>query len=342
MELQELIQEIRRTNTETISEEATLNSIYDPVLSGIGDTRILPYDDTTVEGSIQIKCEFENPTGSMKDRIAYGMIAYLIASGQVSKDDLIVEGSSGNTGGAVALVANRLGYDAVITTPEENSPQKHGYITAFGAELVTCPNVPSDDERHYRNEAKRIADERGGVWLDQYTNQLNPRVHYRWTGPEITEQYPEVTHVVAPMGTGGTTSGIAKHIKEYDESITTVGVDAEKSNISAVFCGGEPGEYETVVEGLGKSDELPTMWFDYIDEIRDVTDEDALGQARQAARNRGFLIGGSSGAALSVAREIASEDPDSNIIVIACDGGEQYFDTLFDDTWFEKHGTASQ
>lgn len=341
MELQKLITEIRGQSSDTTPAESAFASVVDPVLSAIGDTRMLPYDDPALEGSLRLKCEFDNPTRSMKDRIAYGMIAHLTLSDELSGGDLVVEGSSGNTGGAVSLVANRLGYDAVITSPAENSPQKLGYVTAYGAELITCPNVPSDDDRHYRQEAERVAEERGGVWLDQYTNQLNPKVHYRWTGPEITEQCPEMTHVVAPMGTGGTMSGIAKHVKEYDESITTIGVDAEGSNISAAFYDKEPGEYETAVEGLGKGGELPTMWFDYVDEIRNVSDRRAFDQARAAAQEQGVLIGSSAGAALSVGREIAVENPDSTVVTIACDGGEQYFDTLFNEAESPPEETTS-
>ncbi|MCU4743066.1 cysteine synthase family protein [Natronoglomus mannanivorans] len=310
----------------------------DPILAAIGETPMVPYEDPAIDGSIHVKCEFDNPTGSMKDRIAYGMITELESEGVLSPGELIVEASSGNTAGAVALVANRLGYEAVITAPDGTSPQKLGYVEAFGAELVSCPDVDADDERHYRATAERIADERGGVLLDQYSNQANPAVHAAWTGPELTDQCPEVTHVVAPMGTGGTMSGIAKHVKAYDDSVTTVGVDAVQSNISTAFSGAESGPYETAVEGLGQDEKLPTMWFDYVDEVRSVSDEAAFAHARRGAREGGLLVGPSSGAALSVAREIASVDSDAVVVTIACDGGEQYFDTVFDDEWLAERG----
>lgn len=310
----------------------------DPVLRAIGDTPVVPYETPPGSGSVNVKCEFDNPTGSMKDRVAYGMIADLERRGDLEPGDLIVEASSGNTAGAVALVANRLGYEAVVTAPAGNSPGKLGYVEALGADLVRCPDVPSDDDRHYRREARRIAEARDGVWLDQYGNQSNPRVHAAWTGPEITDQCPDLTHVVAPMGTGGTMSGIAKHVKRYDDSVTTVGVDAARSNVSAAFADGEFGPYETDVEGLGQSDRRPTMWFEHIDEVRSVADEDALRLTRRAASEQGLLVGGSSGAALWVAREIASEEPDATIVTIACDGGEQYFDTVFDDDWMAERG----
>ncbi|QKY21773.1 cysteine synthase family protein [Halolamina sp. CBA1230] len=300
-------------------------NIEDPILSLIGGTSLIEYPEP-LAGDLRVKLEKENPTGSMKDRIAVGMILEMQRSGKLSEDDLVVEASSGNTAGGVALAANRLGYESVITTPETTSGQKMGYVESLGADLVTCPDVDSDHEDHYRNRARAIADERGGIFLNQYQNQLNPQVHEKWTGPELWDQTDELTHVVCPMGTGGTLSGIGKHIKEQDPSVEIVGVDAEKSNISSAFYGDEPVEYSTRIEGLGKSGETPTMWFDYIDRVESVDDETAVSFARTAATEHGLLIGTSSSAALKVARDIAEDDEDAHVVLIACDGGEQYFD----------------
>lgn len=314
-------------------------NITDPVLSEIGDTPLFPYQEQSLSGTVKIKAEYDNPTGSMKDRIAVGMLKELELADEIEPGDLVVEGSSGNTAGAVAMAANRLGYECIITTPVGNSSQKLGYVESLGAQLVTCPDVSSDDPNHYRNRAKEIAANRGGVWLDQYSNQTNPTIHSMWTGPELVEQYPELTHVVCPMGTGGTMSGIAKYIKEeHDQDVTTVGVDAVDSNVSNAYYGHEEGEYDTEVEGLGKGHELPTMWFDAIDEVRSVPDRDAFLQARRAANQYGLLIGGSAGAALHIGREIAIQKPEAEVAVIACDGGEQYFDTVFNDDWMDERG----
>jgi len=301
--------------------------IDDPVLSLIGNTPMVNFPQN-LAGDLLIKLEKENPTGSMKDRIALGMVLEMEKSAELTDGDLIVEASSGNTAGGVALVANRLGYDSVITTPRTTSPQKTGYVKAFGADLVKCQDVDSSSEDHYRNTAERIAENRGGVFLDQYHNQLNPEVHKKWTGPELWNQVDDLTHVVCPMGTGGTLSGIGKYIKQKDESVEIVGVDADKSNISSAFYGEEPVEYCTEVEGLGKGSETPTMWFDYIDRVASVDDETAMSWTRKSAEEHGLLIGPSSGAALSVASRIAENDGDANIAMIACDGGEQYFDTI--------------
>lgn len=302
----------------------------DPILGSIGDTSLVRYPGGEMD-NLYCKLETENPTGSMKDRIAMGILSKHLADGEY---DTVVEASSGNTAGAVALVANRLGVDCHLTCPESTSGQKVGYMHAFDAEVHECPDVDEGHPDHYHRVAERLAGELDAFFVDQYHRLGNPRVHYRWTGPELWSQMgTEMTHVVCPMGTGGTLSGTAHYLKERAEEtgepVTVVGVDAEASNISTAFYGGEDGPYDTDVEGLGKGHELPTMRFEYIDEIRDVTDEQAFEQARVAATEHGLLIGPSSGAALSVAEEISAANPDSTVVTFVCDGGEQYFDTLF-------------
>jgi cystathionine beta-synthase/cysteine synthase A len=303
----------------------------DPILSRIGNTPMIAYPGVA-DGRLLCKLESENPTRSMKDRIAMGILTEAL---QKNDYHTVVEASSGNTAGAVALVANRLGVTCKLTCPEGTSPDKIGYMKALGAEVHTCPDVDSDHPDHYRAVARRLADEEGAFLVDQYHNLDNPGVHYRWTGPEIwTQAGAEMTHLVSAMGTGGLLSGSARHIKEQAEKegrdVTVVGVDAERSNISTAFYGEEPVPYETTVEGLGKGGDLPTMWFDYIDEVRSVPDDTAYQQARASAQEHGLPIGPSAGAALSVALEIHAAHPDARVVTIICDGGEQYFDTLFD------------
>ncbi|WP_137288545.1 PLP-dependent cysteine synthase family protein [Natronorubrum halophilum] len=311
----------------------------DPVLARIGDTPLIEYPESTDGGDLFLKLESDNPTGSMKDRLALGIVRELETDGRLTDGDVVVEASSGNTAGAISLVTNRLGYDSVLTVPAGTSPQKIGYVRSFGSEIVECPNVDADDKRHYRKTAERIAAERDGIWIDQYSNQLNPTVHYEWTGPELWDQAAgDLTHVVCPMGTGGTASGIAKFLTERKPDVRVIGVDAEESNISTAFYGTESGVYDTEVEGLGKGHELPTMWFEYVDEVRSVDDERAFVQARRAAAECGVLVGGSSGAAIAVARDVARDRPDAKIVVIGCDSGDQYFDTVFDDAWMRERG----
>ena len=303
----------------------------DPVLSLIGNTPLISYPGTD-RGRVLCKLENKNPTRSMKDRIAMGILSEALATGEY---DTVVEASSGNTAGAVAFVANRLGVTCKLACPESTSRQKIGYMKAFGAEVHECPSdVESGHPDHYRSVAQRLAEEEGAFLVDQYHNQSNPGVHYQWTGPEIWSQAGErMTHLVGAMGTGGVLSGSARHVQEEaaaeGRDVTVVGVDATQSNISTAFYGKEPVPYDTTVEGLGKGGELPTMWFDYIDEMRNVDDERAFAQARESATEHGLLIGPSAGAALSVALDISQEQPDATVVTIVCDGGEQYFDTLF-------------
>jgi cysteine synthase len=303
----------------------------DPVLGLIGDTPMIDYPGAE-RGRLRCKLESENPTRSMKDRIAMGILTEALRDGEY---DTVIEASSGNTAGAVALVANRLGVDCTLTCPESTSRSKIGYMKAYGAEVHTCPNVESGHPEHYRAVARRLAEEDEDAFLvNQYHNQGNPSVHHRWTGAEIWSQAgADMTHLVSAMGTGGLLSGSGRRVKEEAEAagrdVTVVGVDAQDSNISTAFYGEEPVPYDTRVEGLGKGGELPTMWFDYIDEVRSVSDDEAFRQAREAAREHGLLIGPSAGAALSVALDIHEAQPDARVVTIVCDGGEQYFDTLF-------------
>ncbi|WP_247730624.1 PLP-dependent cysteine synthase family protein [Halovivax limisalsi] len=300
----------------------------DPLLDLVGDT---PLVRSPTNQNVLCKLETENPTRSMKDRVAMGI---LVEASSEYDFDTVVEASSGNTAGAVAFVANRLGLECHVTCPETTSQQKIGYMKAFGATVHLCPSVDEEHSEHYHSVAKDLVDEHDAFFVNQYENQANPEVHYRWTGPEIWQQAGEtMTHLVCAMGTGGTLSGAARFIKERaqerDADVNIVGVDAENSNISAAFDGSEYGEYDTEVEGLGKGRELPTMWFEYIDEVRNVSDDRAFEQARSAAVDHGLLIGPSAGAALSVSHDIVAEEPDSTVVAVVCDGGEQYFQTLF-------------
>jgi len=302
----------------------------DPILGLIGNTPMIPYPGTEVD-NLFCKLETENPTRSMKDRVAMGILTEALANGDY---DRVVEASSGNTAGAVALVCRRMGIDCTVTCPSTTSAQKIGYMRAYGATVRLCPKVDSDHPDHYRAAARRLAEADGTFMIDQYHNLSNPGVHAQWTGPEIWEQAgPDMTHLVCAMGTGGIMSGSARAVKEKASkagtTVTTVGVDATQSNISTAYYGQDPVTYDTSVEGLGKGHQLPTMWFDYIDEMRDVDDDRAFNQARSAAQDHGFLIGPSAGAALAVGLDIARDNPDARVVVVICDGGEQYFDTLF-------------
>lgn len=294
----------------------------DSILQLIGDTDVIEHPERS---SIRCKMEVQNPMGSMKDRIGFTMVKHAQDEGKLD-DGPVVESSSGNTAAGVALAANRLGHECHITLPKGTSEQKINNIRAMGATVHQCPSVSdTDNDNHYTSVAEELAEDLDGFWLDQYHNELNPLTHYVWTGKEVVEQMTEdTTHFVGVMGTGGTVSGIGRAIQESEYDVDVVGVDAFDSNISNEFYGEDLGEYDTEIEGLGKGHKLPTMWFDYIDEIRDIEDEHTLGTARYEWQKNGFFVGTSAAAAIEIAVQTTVEEKDAQVMTLICDGGEKY------------------
>ncbi|WEL16673.1 Cysteine synthase [Halorhabdus sp. SVX81] len=296
----------------------------DPILKQIGDTPLVEFPGNE---AIFCKLEAKNPTRSHKDRLGLGMILTMRKRGELEPGQRVIEASSGNMAGGVALAANRLGHPYTIVAPESASPIKMGYVRALGGELIQTPAVPHDHEDYYQKKATEHAKETGGVLINQYERSLNPEVHYAWTGPELWEQIEGlgITHIVAATGSGGTLSGIGRYVKENDPSVTIVGVDAEQSNISRDFTGQERGEYDTEVEGLGQYRTTDAIDFEVIDEVMDIPDNVALETTRRVAEKDGMLVGVSSGAVLAAAQDILKSDPDARIVTIVHDGAEQYF-----------------
>lgn len=296
-------------------------SFTDPVLQQIGDTPLVPHPTADVF----CKMERQSPTLSHKDRLAVGMLTELKERGELDDGQRVVEASSGNMAGGVALACNRLGHPCTIVSPETASPIKMGFVRALGAELARVPAVSHESEDYYQNRAAEIAREKDALYLNQYERALNREVHYGWTGPELWGQIADepVTHVVAATGSGGTLSGIGEYANERDESIQIVGVDAEHSNVSRDFRGQDRTEYDTEIEGLGQYRTTDAIDFDAIDEMVSVSDEDAVARAKHEAAENGLLLGTSSGAVMEVARSIA--DDEGCVVAVVHDGSEQYF-----------------
>ncbi len=296
-------------------------SFTDPVLRQIGDTPLVRHPNDAVF----CKIERQSPTLSHKDRLAVGMLTELKERGELADGQRVVEASSGNMAGGVALACNRIGYPCTIVSPETASPIKTGFVRALGAELVQVPAVSHESDDYYQNRAAEIAEEDGALYLNQYERALNREVHYKWTGPELWEQIADkpVTHVVAATGSGGTLSGIGEYVTEQDDSIRIVGVDAEHSNISRDFHGQEHTKYDTEIEGLGQYRTTDAIDFGVIDEMVSVSDEDAVARAKHEAAENGLLLGTSSGAVMEVARSIA--DDEGCVVAVVHDGSEQYF-----------------
>jgi len=319
---------------------------YDSVLALVGWTPLIRLNRVTAGLRTPVfgKAEFMNPGGSVKDRIGVAIIDAAESRGLLGPGGTIVEGTSGNTGLALAMVAAIRGYRCIFTMPDKMSREKVKLLRAFGAEVVITPTaVAPDHPDHYVNRAQTVADETPGAFLaNQFYNRDNPEAHYMTTGPEIWEQTGgAVTHFVAGAGTGGTISGTGKYLKERNPAVRVIGVDPDGSVISNFHRTGEVGEGRPyMVEGLG-NDRIPgTLDLDYVDEYRVVEDGDAFRMARRLVAEEGLFVGGSTGlivhAALEEARRI--DDPEACVVAVLCDWGERYLTKQYDDEWMLNNG----
>jgi cystathionine beta-synthase len=315
------------------------------VLDTIGSTPLIRL--ARVAGGLRTpvygKAEYVNPGGSVKDRIGMAIVEAAEASGHLKPGGTIVEGTSGNTGVALAIAAALKGYHCIFTMPDKMSQEKVRLLKAYGAEVVITPTaVPPDHPDHYVIKAKQIVkDTPGAVMADQFYNQANPEAHYRSTGPEIWEQTDgRVTHFIAAAGTGGTVSGAGKFLKEQNPAVRVIAPDP----VGSLYAGyhrthtmGDGQPYK--VEGIG-GDKVPTsLWWEHVDEFRSVSDRDSMAMARRMAREEGILVGGSAGTNVAVALDLAREvdDPDACIVTILCDTGERYLSKLFNDDWMQEN-----
>ena len=289
------------------------------------------------------KAEYVNPGGSVKDRIGLAIIEAAEATDELKSGGTIVEGTSGNTGVGLAIAAALKGYHCIFTLPDKMSQEKVRLLRAYGAEVVITPTaVPPDHPENYVMKAKQIVhDTPGAVLANQFYNQVNPEAHYRTTGPEIWEQTRgKVTHFVAGAGTGGTVSGAGKFLKEKNPAIKVIAGDP----VGSLYTGyhrnralGEGSPYK--VEGIG-GDKVPsTVWWDVIDEFRQVPDRDSMRMARRLAREEGLLVGGSTGLNVVISLQVAAEvnAAGSCVVTILCDTGERYLSKIFDDDWMQEN-----
>ena len=318
---------------------------YESVLDTVGWTPLirLARVGSGLRTPIYGKAEYVNPGGSVKDRIGLAIIEDAERRGELRPGGTIVEGTSGNTGVGLAIAAALKGYRCVFTMPDKMSQEKVRLLKAFGAEVVITPTaVPPDHPDNYVMKAKQIArDTPGAILANQFYNEINPEAHYATTGPEIWEQTGgRVTHLVAGAGTGGTVSGAGKYLKEKNPKVRVVAGDPVGSlytHYHRTHTLGEGHPYK--VEGIG-GDKIPsTIWFDSIDEFRQVSDRTSLMMTRRLAREEGILSGGSTGLNVALALDIAREvdDPEALIVTILCDTGERYLSKVFNDEWMQEN-----
>ena len=283
------------------------------------------------------KVEYVNPGGSVKDRIALKMIKAAEESGQLAPGGTIVEPTSGNTGVGLALVAQQRGYHCIFVCPDKVSEDKRNVLRAYGAEVVVCPTaVAPEDPNSYYTVSDRLVRETAGAWKpNQYANPQNPASHYETTGPEIwNDTDGKITHFVAGVGTGGTSSGTGRYLKDVSGGrVQVIGADPEGS----VYSGGTGRPY--LVEGVGE-DFWPDAYDRTVtDEIIAVSDAESFAVTRRLAREEGLLVGGSCGMAVAAALRLAGRlTADDVVVVILPDGGRGYLSKIFSDGWMASYG----
>jgi len=315
------------------------------VLSAIGRTPLVKLGKVVPAGAatVLVKLEYMNPGGSIKDRMALHILEKAEKAGLLRKGGTIVENTSGNTGVGLAVAAAVKGYRCIFTIPDKMSKEKQDTLKAFGAQVVVTPtNVPADSPESYYSVAKRIAAETpNSFYVNQYHNPDNVEAHYVSTAPEIWEQTGgRLDAFVAGIGTGGTMSGCGRFFKEKNPAIRNVGVDPVGSIYHSMWKTGkmsEPRVYK--VEGIGEDMMCGAMDLAVLDDVRQVTDAQAFVMARRLAREEGIFAGGSSGAAVHVAAQLAREMGVGKVIVVPLpDTGRAYISKFFSDEWMRDNG----
>ena len=305
--------------------------IVNSIVEAIGETPLVRLNrlDEGLPGNVAVKLEFYNPAGSVKDRIGRAIIDAAEESGALKPGGTIVEGTSGNTGIALAMVGAARGYRVILTMPETMSAERRVLLRAYGAQIVLTPGT--EGMRGAVEKAKEIvANTENAILASQFSNEANPAIHYKTTGPEIWEAADgKVDIFVAGIGTGGTISGSGKYLKEQNPNIKVVAVEPKDSPLLSE---GRVGPHK--IQGLGANFVPDTLDRGIYDSVTPVSAEDAMRTSRLLATQEGILGGISSGAAVWAALEEAkkSENKDKLIVAIVPDFGERYISTaLYED-----------
>jgi len=312
--------------------------IADSVLDLIGGTPLVRLGriGAGLTCPVVAKLETTNPGGSVKDRPAVTMIDAAEEAGLLQPGGTIIEPTSGNTGVGLAIVAAQRGYKCIFVMTNKVSEEKVALLRAYGAEVVVCPVavLPEDPESYYSTAERLMRETPGAYQPNQYYNQDNPRAHYETTGPEIWEQTRgRVTHFVAGAGTGGTTSGAGRYLKEQNPHVQVVVADPEGS----VYSGGSGRPY--LVEGVGEDFWPDTYHPEFVDSTIPISDADSFTMAHRVTREEGLLIGGSGGTAVAAALQLAEGlTSDDLVVVLIPDSGRGYLSKVFDPGWMATMG----
>ncbi len=307
-----------------------MQKLYSNILETIGNTPIVQVQSLGVQ-NVWAKLEFFNPAGSIKDRVAYNMLKEALREGVITKETVIVEPTSGNTGVGLAFCAAAMGLKFIAVMPENMSEERKKLIKAYGAQLVLTPKAKG--MQGAVDKANELVKEFGCYMPMQFENKYNPAIHYATTAEEIYEQTEgKIDILVAGIGTGGTITGAGKRLKELNPHIITIGVEAAESPL---LTQGSAGAHK--IQGISANFVPEILNRQYVDEIFDVKGDDAIKTAREIAHEEGLLVGISSGAVLFAMKEIAQRYENKQgkapmIVGILADNGERYLSgELYDD-----------
>ena len=286
------------------------------LIEAIGNTPLveLPTFSPTPSVRIYAKLEGNNPTGSVKDRIARAMVQAALSDGILSRDKILLEPTSGNTGISLAMVTHRLGYRFTAVMPDNVSVERSQLLSAYGAEIVYSPGDGGSNGSIALAQEMATADDRY-VMLYQYGNAANPQAHYETTAPEIIRDLPEITHFVAGLGTGGTLMGVGRRLKEFNPAVEVIAAAPE---------------IDDRIQGLRSLEEgfvPPILDLSLLDGRIMVSGEESFQKTAEVLHKEGVFAGVSSGAVLAAAQRVAARVSDAHIVCLFADGGWKYLST---------------
>ena len=317
--------------------------VYSNILDMVGKTPILELKQfDTGPCRLFLKLELMNPGGSIKDRIGISMIEEAEKRGDIKPGDTLVEATAGNTGIGLALVAAQKGYKMILVLPDKMSQEKIFNLRAMGADVVlTRSDVGKGHPEYYQDVGKRIAEEQGAYFINQFGNPDNPLAHEMTTAPEILEQMDgKLDAIVLGVGSSGTVAGLSKFFRENAPEVELVLADPVGSVLADYINKGELGEPGSwLVEGIGE-DFIPSISdFGQVKTAYAISDAESFATARELLKKEGVLAGSSSGTLLAAALKYCREQTEAkSVVTLACDTGNKYLSKLFNDFWLEDQG----